>query len=223
MRERFRALDPFLLVPILVLMFMGTLTIFSASRGTTQSSIWLKQSLWNLFGFSLMLFGSRVRPNRIFAWSAGFYIAGILLLLAVLIPGLGKSLGGAQRWILIGGMTFQPSELMKWLALLFVAHRLGAKPPEQLGVVDLHEASLLKDGHGIEVIQVELDGKTYSRVRADESIPGAKEKADLINGALDRDYTLVMGTVILIAVFTILFNFLSDILYAFVDPRVRYD
>lgn len=137
MRERFRALDPFLLMPILVLMFMGTLTIFSASRGTTQSGIWLKQSLWNLFGFTLMLFVSRVRPSRIFNWSAGFYIAGILLLVAVLIPGMGKSLGGAQRWILLGGMTFQPSELMKWLALLFAAHRLGAKPPDELRFVDL--------------------------------------------------------------------------------------
>ena len=129
MKDRLRALDPYLLVPILVLMFMGTLTIFSASRGTAQSSIWLKQSLWNAFGFALMLFVSRVRPNRVFNWSYGFYIAGIVLLLAVLVPGVGKSIGGAQRWILIGGLTFQPSELMKWLALLFVSQRLGAKPP----------------------------------------------------------------------------------------------
>ena len=52
-------------------------------------------------------------------------------------------------------------------------------------------------------------------------IPGVGRA--FINGALNRDYTLVMGTVILIAVFTILFNFLSDLLYALVDPRVRYD
>ena len=93
MRERFRALDPYLLMPILVLMFMGTLTIFSASRGTTQSSIWLKQSLWNLFGFALMLFVSRVRPGRVFNWSAGFYIVGILLLAAVLVPHVGQEPG----------------------------------------------------------------------------------------------------------------------------------
>ena len=42
-----------------------------------------------------------------------------------------------------------------------------------------------------------------------------------IDAALNRDYTLVMGTVVLIAVFTILFNLVVDILYAFVDPRVR--
>lgn len=44
-----------------------------------------------------------------------------------------------------------------------------------------------------------------------------------IDAALNRDYTLVMGTVIVIAVFTILFNLIVDILYAVADPRVRYE
>lgn len=43
-----------------------------------------------------------------------------------------------------------------------------------------------------------------------------------VEGALNRDYTLVMGTVVLIAVFVILFNLLVDIAYAMLDPRVRY-
>jgi oligopeptide transport system permease protein len=43
------------------------------------------------------------------------------------------------------------------------------------------------------------------------------------DAALNRDYTLVMGTVVVIAIFTILFNLIVDILYAVVDPRVRYD
>lgn len=44
-----------------------------------------------------------------------------------------------------------------------------------------------------------------------------------IEAALNRDYTLVMGTVVMIAVFTILFNLIVDVLYAVIDPRVRYD
>ncbi len=44
-----------------------------------------------------------------------------------------------------------------------------------------------------------------------------------VEAALNRDYTLVMGTVVVIALFTILFNLIVDILYAAVDPRVRYD
>jgi oligopeptide transport system permease protein len=44
-----------------------------------------------------------------------------------------------------------------------------------------------------------------------------------VEGALNRDYTLVMGTVVLVAVFVVLFNFAADIAYAILDPRVRYD
>lgn len=43
-----------------------------------------------------------------------------------------------------------------------------------------------------------------------------------VEGALNRDYTLVMGTVVIVAVFVIVFNLLVDVLYAAVDPRVRY-
>ena len=44
-----------------------------------------------------------------------------------------------------------------------------------------------------------------------------------VEAALNRDYTLVMGTVVVIAIFTIVFNLIVDLLYAVVDPRVRYD
>lgn len=44
-----------------------------------------------------------------------------------------------------------------------------------------------------------------------------------VEGALNRDYTVVMGTVIVVAVFVLLFNLLVDILYAVVDPRVRFE
>ncbi|MEZ5666852.1 MAG: ABC transporter permease subunit [Alphaproteobacteria bacterium] len=44
-----------------------------------------------------------------------------------------------------------------------------------------------------------------------------------VQGALNRDYTLVMGTVVLIAIFIIVFNLLVDLAYSLIDPRVRYD
>ncbi|MEJ0011229.1 MAG: oligopeptide ABC transporter permease OppB [Bauldia sp.] len=53
------------------------------------------------------------------------------------------------------------------------------------------------------------------------SIPGVGRY--FVLGALNRDYTLVMGTVVLIAVFIIVFNLIVDLLYAYLDPRVRYD
>ncbi len=53
------------------------------------------------------------------------------------------------------------------------------------------------------------------------AIPGVGRY--FVEAALNRDYTLVMGTVVVVAVFTIMFNLIVDILYAVVDPRVRYD
>jgi oligopeptide transport system permease protein len=44
-----------------------------------------------------------------------------------------------------------------------------------------------------------------------------------VEGALNRDYTLVMGTVVLIAVFVLIFNLVVDVLYALIDPRVRHE
>lgn len=44
-----------------------------------------------------------------------------------------------------------------------------------------------------------------------------------VQSALNRDYTLVMGTVVLISAFIIVFNLLVDLLYVVLDPRVRYD
>lgn len=44
-----------------------------------------------------------------------------------------------------------------------------------------------------------------------------------VDGALNRDYTLVMGTVVLVAILVVLFNLIVDLLYAWLDPRVRYE
>lgn len=52
-------------------------------------------------------------------------------------------------------------------------------------------------------------------------IPGLGR--EFVEGALNRDYTLVMGTVIVYGLFVIVFNLLADIAYGFLDPRVRYD
>ncbi|WP_116134479.1 ABC transporter permease [Tropicimonas sp. IMCC34043] len=53
------------------------------------------------------------------------------------------------------------------------------------------------------------------------SIPGIGRY--FVDAALNRDYTVVMGAVVVLAVFTILFNLIVDIAYTLVDPRVRYD
>ncbi len=53
------------------------------------------------------------------------------------------------------------------------------------------------------------------------SIPGLGSY--FVQGALNRDYTLVMGVVVFYGVIIILLNFIVDILYAWMNPRIRYD
>ena len=53
------------------------------------------------------------------------------------------------------------------------------------------------------------------------AIPGVGRY--FVQGALNRDYTLVMGTVVLVALFIVTFNLLVDLIYAVIDPRIRHD
>jgi rod shape determining protein RodA len=141
MRERLRFLDTRLLLPMVLLVIMGTLTVYSAGRGTSQSTLWLKQTVWNLLGFLGLAVVAAVNPLRTFRSSLPLYVLGILSLVAVLVAG--HRVGGAQRWLIIGHMSWQPSELMKWLTLLFVTHRLGTRPLHEVTSWDLAGAVAL--------------------------------------------------------------------------------
>lgn len=143
MRQKLKALDPPILVFMLLLVTMGILTLYSAGRGGSQqqANIWIKQTVWFLMGFSVMTYVANQSPQKVFRASLFLYIFGIISLLAVFA--IGKKLGGAQRWIMLGGLTFQPSELAKWLTLLFVAQHLGSRPPERIGPMEIMGTSAL--------------------------------------------------------------------------------
>ncbi len=55
------------------------------------------------------------------------FVASLLLLIAVLIPHIGKGVNGARRWIALGLMNFQPSELAKFAVLLYAADYMVRK------------------------------------------------------------------------------------------------
>jgi rod shape determining protein RodA len=141
MRERLRFLDTRLLLPMILLVIMGTLTVYSAGRGTSQSTLWLKQSLWNALAFLALAAVAATNPLQTFRSALPLYILGLLSLAAVLVAG--HRIGGAQRWLVVGHLTWQPSELMKWLTLLFVTHRLGTRPLQEVSGWDLMGASTL--------------------------------------------------------------------------------
>ena len=85
----------------------------------------LKQFAYGLAGVVVAVVVWRLGFERLLA-TAPFLFWGCLLLLALLlIPGIGKEVNGARRWIVLGSVTFQPSELMKYLLPLYLTYRFS--------------------------------------------------------------------------------------------------
>lgn len=120
-------LDPPLLGALLVLAAAGLFIIYSAS-GQDMAMIW-RQLTRLAVSFGVMLLLAQVSPETLMRWTKWIFGIGLIMLLAVLILGVtGK---GAQRWLAIGSVRFQPSELMKLAVPMMVAWYLAEKslPP----------------------------------------------------------------------------------------------
>ena len=90
-----------------------------------------RQILSACLGASIMFAISRLDYRYLEKYT--YYIMGItfLMLIALMVPGIGKEVGGARRWLMLGGFTFQPSELAKFALVLFIAKSL-VKRSDQL-------------------------------------------------------------------------------------------
>ena len=117
---------PFLIL-LLLLLTVGLIMLYSASfaqseydTGYTVSTRYLqKQGLCALIGLGGMVVLSRIPPDFWFRMAWPLYGVSILLLLSVLL--FGESVNGARRWINIGGIQFQPSEIAKFTMILLFA------------------------------------------------------------------------------------------------------
>lgn len=110
-------LDGWLLLLLLSLMAYGLFVLYSASDGS-QATL-LRQLRNYSIALAALLVASQIRPETYLRWSPVFYLGSLLLLVAVPLFGVGAK--GAQRWLDIGFIRFQPSELMKLAMPLMVA------------------------------------------------------------------------------------------------------
>ncbi|MCB1803364.1 MAG: FtsW/RodA/SpoVE family cell cycle protein, partial [Gammaproteobacteria bacterium] len=116
-----------LLVGLLLLCGFGLIVLYSAS-GENLAQV-ERQAARLLIAFLVMLAIAQVSPSTLRRWSPSLYAVGMLMLVAVLIFGeVGK---GAQRWLDLGIVRFQPSELVKLAVPLMIAWYLAEKrlPP----------------------------------------------------------------------------------------------
>ncbi len=108
--------DAPLLVGTLLISILGLVVLYSASDQSLDTV--LKQSSRLLVGFIAMFLVAQISPSRIAEWSFLLYLLGIMLLVIVLFFGSGRSV---KRWLDIGFVSFQPSEIMKLVVPLTVA------------------------------------------------------------------------------------------------------
>ena len=131
--------DFVLFITVLIMLAFGVIMVLSASSPSALSesgnsyAYVTTQAVSAILGIILMLIISKIDYKFYAKFYKIAYWFSIVILLAVLIPGVGKSSGGATRWInLMGVTTFQPSEIVKIALIVFYAVFLS-KNKEKLG------------------------------------------------------------------------------------------
>ena len=142
MNLRNKSVDFWLLMTIFMLLGLGTMMVFSSSSAASYSKFQdsyyflINQLRWVGLGLLVMGIVTFVDYHFIGRFSIPIFLISLALLVAVLIPGIGRTINNARRWIYIGGVSFQPSELMKLgIVLLFaylLAHEKYAKKMKSL-------------------------------------------------------------------------------------------
>ena len=126
-------LDVPLLLGVLVLCAFGLVALYSA--GGQDTDLVVRQAIRMAVGFGLMFMIAQIAPRRFFDWAPLLYLAGVALLCAVLVAG--EAAQGAQRWLRVGPVSFQPSEFVKLTVPLMVAWFIskGDLPPRLWRIV----------------------------------------------------------------------------------------
>ena len=126
-RKAGERVDPLFLILLLTLLAVGLVMLYSASsaqsmfdtRYESSTRYFIKQAVCALMGLVAMAVLSRIPPDLWMRISWLLYIISIVLLLGVLL--FGQSVNGAKRWIQLGPVQFQPSEIAKFTLIVLFA------------------------------------------------------------------------------------------------------
>ncbi|MBQ1782499.1 MAG: rod shape-determining protein RodA [Gammaproteobacteria bacterium] len=117
-------LDPVLLLALLTLIGFGLVVLYSASGEHWEMVA--GQAVRLSLGLGVMLVVAQIAPTTLQRYAIFFYVGGIIMLVLVLAVGdIGK---GAQRWLDLGFMRFQPSEMLKLVLPITVAWYISRQP-----------------------------------------------------------------------------------------------
>ncbi|MEY3900917.1 MAG: hypothetical protein RL189_223 [Pseudomonadota bacterium] len=135
--------------PVIALLSFGLLFVYSASSvyaGQKYGDEFLfakKQLIYFIPGAAAAYIGARFPLDKLQRWATQIFLATALLTALTLVPGIGRKILGASRWIAVGGMQIQPSEFLKISSVLFLAKVLSDNK------IDWRKLCLLFLGFGI--------------------------------------------------------------------------
>jgi cell division protein FtsW len=125
----FKRVDTILFSTIILLLVSGLIIFGSASLGVLAVnevkffSILKSQLVFALIGGGIALCIGIYVPYMLYArYAVPLFIAGVIATVLVFVPGLSRYHGGAHRWIDVGPLSLQPSELLKFAFVAFVAY-----------------------------------------------------------------------------------------------------
>ncbi|HET9868870.1 MAG TPA: putative lipid II flippase FtsW [bacterium] len=125
--------DFMLFLITLILTASGLIMVYSASAvlahaqyGNSYYFI-ARQFLWVLVGTAAAWAVSRVDLQTLRGLAIPALLVGFLLMALVCVPGIGRTVGGAQRWFRLGPFSFQPSEVMKIIMVFYLADSLDRR------------------------------------------------------------------------------------------------
>lgn len=131
------AMDKYLLYGTLALLVVGLLILASASMVLAQKKFgtigyyFLRQLIsGGLVGLVALFITSKINYRVWRKFSLPLMIFSFALLAAIFLPKIGYSFGGARRWLIVGPLTFQPSEILKLAFIIYLASWLDARRHE---------------------------------------------------------------------------------------------
>ena len=132
MKLKSKPFDTTLFITILMLAGLGIIMVLSASSHLGKISygppyfFFKRQIIWVAGGIFVMLILSRISYKIYKKLGIFIFIAAIICLILVLVPGVGRGeIRGAKRWIDLGFMDFQPSEFAKLAVIIFLSSSLS--------------------------------------------------------------------------------------------------